>query len=380
MNRRLFLGTFANDHDVVEATAAARARGMRIVDVYTPYPVHGLDEAMGLPPSRLSRVCLACGLLGVALAMWFQMWTSAVDWPINVGGRPWNSWPAFIPVTFEVMVLLAGFGVVFAFFAVSRMFPGKKALLPAPGITGDRFVLVVEESDAAFDAPAVRRLFQDHHALRTEEREESDAHAAREGLRPEARRRLNIALSVGVCILLALNWILGRDPSQPNDQFLPEMVDAVPYPAFAANPNLPDGKTLQAAPEGTIPRGHLPLHYKNTPEDAKRAGEELKNPYPPDHAVIKKQGAILYGNYCAVCHGLAGDGKGPMTERAERVLPPTSLVADKTKVLKDGQLFHVVSFGQGKMAPYAGQLSREARWSIVGYVRSLQKQGGGMGP
>jgi mono/diheme cytochrome c family protein len=282
-------------------------------------------------------------------------------------------------VTFEMMVLLAGFGVVFAFFAVSWMFPGKRAILPAPGITGDRFVLVLEEADAAFDALAVRRFFQERHAIQTEEREESEFRPAREGLTAEARRRLNIALVVGVCVLLALNWILGRDPSRPNDQFLPEMVDAVPYRAFSANPNLPDGKTLQAAPEGTIARGQLPLHYKNTPEDAKRAGEELKNPYPPDHAQAKRLGEALYGNYCAVCHGKSGDGKGPMTERADRVLPPTSLVADKTKALKDGQLSHVLSFGQGKMASYAGQLSREERWSIVGHIRSLQKQGGGKG-
>src|SRR5262245_34939468 len=94
-NCQLTIGTFATDHDLLAATGAARERGYAIVDAYAPYPVHGLDEAMGLKPSRLGLICFACGALGVVSALALQYWTLAIDWPINVGGRPFNSWPAF---------------------------------------------------------------------------------------------------------------------------------------------------------------------------------------------------------------------------------------------------------------------------------------------
>src|ERR1043165_2532296 len=122
MNRRLLLGTFANERDLLHTVHAARQRGFPVADVYTPYPVHGMDEAMGLKPSRLSIFCFVCGLLGGVLAMTMQHWTMAIDWPINVGGRPFNSWPAFVPVGFEVMGLLGGFGVVLVVFGVSARF------------------------------------------------------------------------------------------------------------------------------------------------------------------------------------------------------------------------------------------------------------------
>lgn len=108
MSRRVIVGVFERESDVVAATRAARAGGYVIEDVYTPYAVHGLDRAMGLEPSWLPWVCLAFGASGTVFAIWLQFWTSAVAWPINVGGRPWNSLPAFVPVIFELMVLAAG--------------------------------------------------------------------------------------------------------------------------------------------------------------------------------------------------------------------------------------------------------------------------------
>jgi hypothetical protein len=172
MRRRVLVGSFTAEEDVLGATRAAREHGLHIVDVYTPYAVHGLDRAMGLRPSRLPWACFALGLLGAALALSFQFWTTAVDWPMNVGGKPWNSLPAYVPITFEVMVLLAGLGVVFAFVLRSRLFPGKQ---PAPlfrDATNDRFVLVLESPAEALDALAARRLFADFHAVRVEERQE----------------------------------------------------------------------------------------------------------------------------------------------------------------------------------------------------------------
>lgn len=172
MSRRIFLAAFEHEEDALGATRASRERGFKIVDVYAPYAVHGMEEAMALPPSRLPWVCFALGLTGALLKVWFEYWTTWIAWPLNVGGKPWDSLPAFVPVTFEVMVLLAGVSTVIAFFIVARLVPGKKASLPMPGVTDDRFLLVLEETDAAFDAGKVSRLFKEFNAVQVDERVE----------------------------------------------------------------------------------------------------------------------------------------------------------------------------------------------------------------
>jgi len=102
----------------------------------------------------------------------FEYWASASDWPVNVGGKPWNSLPAFVPITFEVMVLFAGISVVIAFFIVSRLYPGRLPATVIPGVTDDRFALVLEETDAAFEPVEVRRLLERHGAIEVIERAE----------------------------------------------------------------------------------------------------------------------------------------------------------------------------------------------------------------
>ncbi|MCL6507794.1 MAG: DUF3341 domain-containing protein [Bryobacteraceae bacterium] len=169
MTRRLLIGLYETEDDILAAAGAARRHGMKVVDVYSPYFVHGLDRAMGLPPSKLPWVCFALGVSGAAFKVWFEYWTTASNWPVNVGGKPWNSLPAFVPITFEVMVLFAGLSTVFAFFLVSRLWPGRRAGALAPRTTDDRFALVIEET-AYFDAPAVRRFFEESRAVEICER------------------------------------------------------------------------------------------------------------------------------------------------------------------------------------------------------------------
>ena len=170
MSDRRLLGFFEDEEDVLSATRALRRSGFQIADIYAPYAVHGMDKAMGLKPSRLPWVCFALGLAGAAFKVWFEVWTSATDWPINVGGKPFNSVPAFVPVTFEVMVLCAGLSTVLAFLIAARLFPGKKSILPDAGVTDDRFVIVIEQNDAAFDPVLVEELLQRFGVVRVEER------------------------------------------------------------------------------------------------------------------------------------------------------------------------------------------------------------------
>ncbi len=170
MSQRLLIATFRREHDVLAATRAAREARLKVVDVFAPYAVHGLDEAMGLQPSRLPWVCLALALFGAGFKVWFEFWTTAVDWPLNVGGKPWNSLPAFVPITFEVMVLFAGLSTVFAFVLVSGLRPWKRPRLVTPRVTNDEFAIVIEETDAQFDPEKVRRMLGRYNAVNVEER------------------------------------------------------------------------------------------------------------------------------------------------------------------------------------------------------------------
>lgn len=179
MSCRILVGSFDHEEDLLEAIARVREQGWRIVDVYVPYAVHGLDQALGLQPSRLPWVAFGAGALGVALTLWFQFWTTAVDWPLNVGGRPWNSLPAFVPVTFEMMVLFAGLGIVLAFLIRCRLYPGKKPELSFPGVTDNRFVLVLQERDAAFDPEIAGWMLHASHAVDAVEREEMETSRCR---------------------------------------------------------------------------------------------------------------------------------------------------------------------------------------------------------
>ena len=162
MSRRITLATFAHEHGALAATAELRRHGFRLIDVYSPHAVHGMDEALGLKPSRLTWVCFVCGAIGAIGMLWFQHWANAVSWPINVGGKPWNSVPAEAPVAFEMLVLLAAFGSVLAFFVVSRMFPGKQPDATAYGATDDKYVIAIDESPGAGDGGTLQRLLEAH--------------------------------------------------------------------------------------------------------------------------------------------------------------------------------------------------------------------------
>ena len=170
MSHRVLLAAFAHEDDLLAAATAIRGKGLRIVDAFTPYAVHGLDHAIGLRPSRLTWLCFVCGMTGALGMLWFEHWAAAISWPVNVGGKPWNSLPSDVPVAFEAAVLLAGFGSVFALLAVSRLYPGKQARSRYPGTTDDRFVLVIDEADAAFDVVSVERFLQTFNVTETCER------------------------------------------------------------------------------------------------------------------------------------------------------------------------------------------------------------------
>ena len=163
---------FDREEDLIGATTAAREKGLAIADAYTPYPVHGMDRAMGLAPSRLSWACFLLGLLGSSSILAFQLWASTRSWAINIGGRPWNSTPAFIPATFEMAVLFGGVGTVLLFIVVSGLRPWRDANVPAPRVTDDQFALVLGGAGGSADRATVAALMASYRPVSIEERDE----------------------------------------------------------------------------------------------------------------------------------------------------------------------------------------------------------------
>ncbi|ATB49698.1 c-type cytochrome [Corallococcus macrosporus] len=175
-------------------------------------------------------------------------------------------------------------------------------------------------------------------------------------------------LHLGVVVVSLAFTGCEQDETRPNFEYAPDMVSSVPYDTFAANPVTVDGKTLLAPVKGTVPRGHQPLHLAAGPEEAARAGRELQNPYPASPEVLAR-GKVAFSRYCGPCHGAEGLGDGLVTARFP--MPP-SLLAEHAKQLPDGQVFHIITHGQGLMPAHGSQVAPEDRWKIVHYVRTLQ--------
>ena len=164
-NVRYTAAYFRREEDLLEAARDARASGFEIHDVFTPFPVHGMDAAVGLRRSHLTSIAFVAGILGLGFALALQIWTSVYDWPLNVGGKPFNSFPLFIPVTFELTVLFSGLIAIGVLLARNRMWIFSKRLV-FDRVTDDRFVMVLRQSDASFDARKAMELFARHGALR----------------------------------------------------------------------------------------------------------------------------------------------------------------------------------------------------------------------
>jgi mono/diheme cytochrome c family protein len=163
-----------------------------------------------------------------------------------------------------------------------------------------------------------------------------------------------------------------NDASLRGMEYMPDMAYSVPYNSFAPNPVTRDGKTAQRPVAGTVPRGFQPFRYAATPDDAVRAGRELRNPIPPSPEALA-QGHALYETFCLVCHGEQGRGDGPLVPRIPN---PPAYTSARVRAMAPGQIFHVISRGSGRMPSYAAQIPYEQRWLIVRYVNALQEGSG----
>ena len=140
--KNFVLGVYEDEDVLLDAIRKVRAAGVKIHEVFSPFPVHGIEDALGYRRSRLSIAAFMFGLLGTTLALTLQIGTMTIDWPMIVGGKNFLPFPTFIPVTFELTVLLGAFGMVGTFFVVSNLKPWGKPRIFDIRITDDKHCLL----------------------------------------------------------------------------------------------------------------------------------------------------------------------------------------------------------------------------------------------
>ena len=155
------MAEFQAAEQILLATRRARQEGYRHMDAYTPYTVEGLAEELELPHTRVPFVVLMGGLVGAGIGFFMQYWSMAVDYPLNVGGRPHNSWPVFIPVTFELMVLVAALAAILGMFFLNGLPQPYHPVFNVARFaraSQDRFFLCIEALDPHFDLERTRQF------------------------------------------------------------------------------------------------------------------------------------------------------------------------------------------------------------------------------
>ncbi len=135
---------FEDEQELLTSIKVIKDKGFKIYDVFTPFDVHGLDKALKIKPSKIPIVGFIAGSIGAISSFFFQFWISAIDWPLNIGGKPFFAAPSFIPVTFEMTVLFAVLGMIIAFLFKSNLYPGSKNKIYHDRITDDNFVIILD--------------------------------------------------------------------------------------------------------------------------------------------------------------------------------------------------------------------------------------------
>jgi hypothetical protein len=143
-SKKFLVGIYDDENILIPAVDNIRAQGVKIHDVYTPYPVHELENHLGYKRTRLAKAAFMFGATGTCLALLMQIFMLGVSWPLNVGGKDHTAYPAFVPVTFELTVLLAALGMVATFLISNGLGPGKQATMFDPRSTDDKFVMAIE--------------------------------------------------------------------------------------------------------------------------------------------------------------------------------------------------------------------------------------------
>ncbi len=354
--------TFKSPDDIINAAKKVTKAGYTNFDVNTPYPVHGMDKAMNIKPSKLGFVTLVMGLSGASIALLFMYWTMSVDYPLVIGGKPFFALPAFIPITFEVTVLLATVSTVIAMLALFFRLPDNKHPLHdtdyMKAVSADKFGLVIESSDPKFNEVSVNDFLSSLNPIKIEKI-----------YFPEVET-YPIFQPKFILLLIAIAAVV----SGGTYLTLNKLLYIVPFDWMMNQPKLTpqhssdlfeDGFGMRTPVEGTVARGFIPYPYMGQTNP----NEVLSNPILPTKENLAL-GKEKYLTFCSPCHGNFGDGDSRL--RGQFPNPPT-LHSTRAREFSDGMIYHIITNGQNVMPSYASQITREERWSIVNYIRVLQR-------
>ncbi len=152
-------GIWLDDHALVVAAEKVRHAGYKKFDAIAPFPVHGLEEAVGVQRSMIPWVTFVGGIVGLASGLVLTYWTSAVDWPLNVGGKPFFSGPAFVPIMFELTILVAALSSVGALFVLCG-FPKVDPPIIDPDLTSHKFAIFIPDNEVGYDGARAEQLLR----------------------------------------------------------------------------------------------------------------------------------------------------------------------------------------------------------------------------
>ncbi len=361
-----YAALFDSPDDIINATEKTVEAGYKKYDVHSPYPIDGMPEAMKLPPSRLGYVALVVGLSGALTALLLMYWISAVDYPIVIGGKPLFSFPAYVPVIFEVTVLSASIATVLAMLFIFFKLPNNAHPLHGTDymkqVASDKYGLFIHAEDEKFNEQEVRRFLESLHEkeIIPVYYDENEIAFKPRLLEPKfVMYLLAVAVITSGATYFTLNKLLYMVPfnwMMEQEKLTPQSTSAI----FA------DGFGMRPPVEGTVARGEAFYPYKNMPEEA---GNYLINPLPMSKKALML-GEKKYDIYCSPCHGYHGEGDSRL--RGQFPNPP-SLHSEKVRNWSDGRIFHVITEGQNAMPSYSTQLNEEERWAVINYIRALQR-------
>lgn len=353
------IGVFADAAELTAAAQRLRDAGFRAVEAYTPYPVEGLADL--LHPARrrglLPAIMAAGAVIGAAAGYLIQYWAEAIDYPINVGGRPYNSWPAFIVPAFEVTVLAVvafGFVALFAACRLPRLYHPIFEAAIFERMSSDRFALCVEAADDRFSAGRIQTIFEESGAEHVAMVPTGAAPPAPAPTSATARTTLRqqrdrvMAWGVVCLALLALAALVSCDRMANQPKRLPYELP------LNANANWARAKWPAEPPEGIVAR-----------DDA------FGQPAPPPVTMaLLERGRQRFDIYCAPCHARTGTGDGMIVQRG---FPhPPSYFSDQLMHAPNQLFYDVITHGYGAMYSYADRVAPADRWAIVAYIRALQ--------
>jgi len=353
---------FDNADEIINAAREVAKAGYKNFDVNTPYPVHGMDRAMGLKRSMVGFVTTFLGFSGTAFILLFAFWAMSIDYPMVIGGKPFFSFPAFIPVTFETTILLGGVSTVIGLLALFASLPSNNHPLHdtdyMKAVSADKYGIVIEADDTNFDEIEVTGFLQKLggkkiHSINKPVKENYPV------LQPRFITFLIVvALLVSALTYITLNKVVYIEPF--NWMTEQDKVTAQEKSVFYA-----DAFGMRKPVEGTVAKGYLPYPYKGQLNPV----ETLPNPLLPTKEVLEL-GKKKYLAFCSPCHGTFADGDSHL--RGQFPNPPT-LHSQRGRDFSDGMIYHIMVNGQNIMPSYESQTTSEERWAIVHYIRALQR-------